>query len=129
MPSTITHAYFSMDLFDRFNTKKQRMLEPYFNQLKLFAQGPDVFFFYNLIYPKKGKHIRLLGQYMQQNKTQSFFINLITIIKKKKLEKRLMNLLEIIITNRAAKTLITKTTIWMKINKSAFADLFFSIML
>lgn len=87
MPSTITHAYFSMDLYDRFDVKKRETLKPYKEQLKIFAQGPDVFFFYNLLSHKKGKHIRDLGLYMQQNETQTFFVNLINTIKKKKLER------------------------------------------
>ena len=87
MPSTVTHAYFSMDLYDRLDRKKQKMLEPYREQFKIFGQGPDVFFFYNLMNPKKGRKIRRLGLYMQKNETQAFFVNLITTIKDKKLEK------------------------------------------
>lgn len=87
MPSTVTHAYFSMDLYDRLDKKKQKLLEPYKEQLKIFGQGPDVFFFYNLMNPGKGKKIRRLGYYMQKNETQAFFVNLVTTIKDKKLEK------------------------------------------
>lgn len=87
MPSTITHAYFSMDLYNRLDSKNREALESFKNQFKIFAQGPDVFFFYNLLGFKKGKKIRELGSYMQQNETQAFFVNLITTIRSKKLEK------------------------------------------
>lgn len=86
MPSTITHAYFSMDLYDRFNVKKREMLEPYKNQLKIFAQGPDVLFFYNLLSFKSGRIVRRLGNYMHHSDTRAFFVNLITQIKAKKLQ-------------------------------------------
>ncbi|MDD2202863.1 MAG: zinc dependent phospholipase C family protein [Bacilli bacterium] len=85
MPSTITHAYFSMDLYDRFDVNKQKLLKSAKEQFKVFAQGPDVFFFYNLMNLKRGKRIRELGHFMQKNKTQLFFVNLVDTIKQKKL--------------------------------------------
>jgi hypothetical protein len=87
MPSTVTHAYFSMDLYDRFSNNKQNFLKPCKDQFKAFAQGPDVFFFYNLLNLKRGKEIRNLGHFMHKNETQAFFVNLISIIKQKKLHK------------------------------------------
>jgi uncharacterized membrane protein YbaN (DUF454 family) len=75
-----------MDLYDRLNNQKKKILEPYKNKFKIFAQGPDVFFFYDLLCPIYGKDTRKLGSYMHQNKTQIFFVNLVTMIKSKKLE-------------------------------------------
>jgi hypothetical protein len=88
MPSSITHAYFSMDIFDRLNYNKRKLLSQYKEQLKTFAQGPDVFFFYKFFCPAIGKAIRDFGYYMQQNETQAFFVNLITYIKQHKLNKK-----------------------------------------
>jgi hypothetical protein len=87
MPSSVTHAYFGLDLYDRLNVDKRKLLKSYKNHLKTFAQGPDVLFFYKLFCPKYGKNVRLLGHYMQRSNTQDFFINLITEIKKSKLNK------------------------------------------
>lgn len=87
MPSTITHAFFSMDLYDKFDVKKKKQFEPYLDKLKTFAQGPDVFFFYNIFSPLTGKNIRDMGHYMHKNKTQDFFVNLICEIKSRRLEK------------------------------------------
>jgi hypothetical protein len=87
MPSSITHAYFSIDLYDRLNINKRKLLKPYTSHLKTFAQGPDVFFFYKLFCPKSGKNVRSLGRYMQKNHTRDFFVNLITEIKRRKLSR------------------------------------------
>jgi hypothetical protein len=87
MPSSVTHAYFGLDLYDRLNVDKRKLLKSYKNHLKTFAQGPDVLFFYKAFCPNYGKDIRILGHYMQQNFTQDFFVNLITEIKKRKLSK------------------------------------------
>lgn len=85
MPSTITHAYFSMDIYERLDKKRKKLLNNYKDQFKAFAQGPDVFFFYRLLYISGGKKIRNLGHHMQRQQTGEFFINLIAIIKEKKL--------------------------------------------
>lgn len=86
MPSTVTHAYFVMDLYDRLDKQKQMLLEPYKDQLKIFAQGPDVFYFYNILSFKEGASIRNLGYLMHNQKTQNFFVNLVDYIRIKRLE-------------------------------------------
>lgn len=86
MPSTVTHAYFSMDLYDRLEDEQKSVLHFYKKELRIFAQGPDILFFYNFMSFKKGKKIRQLGHYMHNHKTQAFFINLIDYIKTNGLE-------------------------------------------
>ena len=46
MPSSITHSYFMKDVYDKLddNIKNKIVLE----SAKTFAQGPDIFFFYNI---------------------------------------------------------------------------------
>jgi len=83
MPSTITHGYFALDVYKKINNKKYIDIE----NLKTFAQGPDILFFYHSLNYKKSKNIRDFGRYMQKNKTQDFFYNLIEYIKNNKLEK------------------------------------------
>lgn len=84
MPSTITHAYFSADIYERLDNTKQKLLDNYKEQFKTFAQGPDVFFFYKL-FNFKAKKVRDLGRYMHRQQTGDFFVNLITTIKEKEL--------------------------------------------
>lgn len=87
MPSTVTHAYFSMDLYDCLENEQKLALRFYKKQLKIFAQGPDILFFCNFMSLKKDQKIRQLGHYMHTHKTQAFFFNLIEHIKTNNLEK------------------------------------------
>lgn len=84
MPSTITHAYFSNEVYDKIGNKFKKIVNR--EMLKTFGQGPDVLFFYNIINLKKGKKIRDFGKYMQKHNTQDFFVNLISYIKDNKYE-------------------------------------------
>ncbi len=83
MPCSVTHTYFAKDVYDRLDKNIQKKIN--FKMLKTFAQGPDVLFFYNITNLKKGKEIREFGKYVQKNKTQDFFINLIKYITDNKL--------------------------------------------
>ena len=87
MPSTITHAYFGLDVYNKLSNKTKKNISPYIEQLKTFAQGPDVFYFYNSINVLKGKKINKLGHYMHKHKSKDFFINMITYIKDNHLEE------------------------------------------
>lgn len=87
MPSTITHAYFGIDVYNKLNNKSKKNLLPYIEQLKTFAQGPDVLYFYNSINFFKGKNIKNLGHYMHSHNTKDFFVNIISFIKKNHLEE------------------------------------------
>ena len=57
MPSTITHAVFSLDVLKRLKFYNERIycLDEY---LKTFAQGPDPLNFYNLDIPLSNNTIR-----------------------------------------------------------------------
>jgi len=87
MPSTITHAYFGLDVYDKLNNKQRENILPYIEQLKTFAQGPDVLYFYNSLNLSKGKKINNLGHYMHKHNTKDFFINMIAYIKDNHLEE------------------------------------------
>lgn len=84
MPSSMTHSYFCIDVFNKLNDdskKKVKNLE----YLKVFAQGPDLLYFFNK-FTKKGNEIRKLGGICHRHKTKQFFINLITYIKENNLQ-------------------------------------------
>ena len=48
MAGTITHAYFSLDLYDKLSIRSKELLVDYKEDLKFFAQNTDVLFFYNI---------------------------------------------------------------------------------
>ena len=81
MPSTITHAYFAMDVYERMPIKRREFLLEYKDRLKLSAQGMDPLFFYNIVNLKKGKQMRLFGHYFHQHHSFLFFETLINYIK------------------------------------------------
>lgn len=87
MPSTITHAYFANDVYDRLDEQTKVRVDK--EALKTFSQGPDVLFFYNILNLKCGKNVRDFGKYIQKHNTQKFFINLITYIKDNKLQSNI----------------------------------------
>ena len=87
MPSSITHAFFALDVYDNLDIKIQKRISNNIEEYKTFAQGPDPLFFYNLSNFGKGKNIRSKYPTLIQTKyTQKFFIELISYIKENKLE-------------------------------------------
>ena len=83
MPATITHSYFSMDVYDILPDTIKNKINT--NRLKMFAQGFDPIMFYNMFSVLPGKKIRKLDDHFHTNKTQDFFINMLKTMKEKKL--------------------------------------------
>ena len=81
MAGTITHAYFSLDLYDKLSIRSKELLIDRKEDLKVFSQNTDVLFFYNIANLKKGKKMREFGYYTQKAKTYEFFSTLINYIK------------------------------------------------
>ena len=84
MPSSMTHSYFMRDVYDKLdnNLKNKIILE----DAKTFAQGPDIFYFYNMCFGRKSKNYRKIGNYMHKHKTNLYFENMINYIKENNLE-------------------------------------------
>ncbi|MFA5459397.1 MAG: zinc dependent phospholipase C family protein [Bacilli bacterium] len=82
MPSTITHAYFMLDIYDNLDENAKKLLKNHLEYLKVFAQGPDPLYFYNYTKAK----IKILSFEMHITKTRAFFLNLVTFIKEHQLE-------------------------------------------
>lgn len=75
MAGTITHAYFALDVYDKFDNKTKNNLKNYKENLKTYGQGHDIFFFCtNFTKQKK------IGNYFHKNKTKDFFINIVKYI-------------------------------------------------
>lgn len=83
MPATITHAFFSLDVYNNLdNTIKSKIKNK--KQLMMFAQNTDPLMFYNILSLKGGKKIRSLQSTSHQEKTLQLFENIIFYMKEKK---------------------------------------------
>ncbi|MDO5569457.1 MAG: zinc dependent phospholipase C family protein [bacterium] len=85
MPSSMTHAYFGMDVYEKLDDRIRDKIKDNIDDYKSFCQSHDVFYFYNFS-GKLGKKMRQLGRVAHNHKTQDFFVKLITTIKENKLE-------------------------------------------
>lgn len=81
MPSTITHSYFAMDVYERLSIKQREFLMDQKNQMKIFGQSMDALFFYNITNFKKGKKVRKFGNFFHKNSSFKFFETLINYIR------------------------------------------------
>ncbi len=84
MPATITHAYFTKDVFDILPGNIKNKIDC--SRIKMFGQSMDALMFYNLFSILPGKKIRSFSEYFHTNQSQEFFVNLISFIKNNKLD-------------------------------------------
>lgn len=81
MPSTVTHAYFISDVFEKLPINRKVFLKNEVDSFKTFAQSLDPLFFYISINHKKAKKIRSFANYFHNKKTGEYLITLINYIK------------------------------------------------
>ena len=81
MAGTITHAYFSMDLYDRLSIRSKELLMDYKPHLRMFSQSTDVFYIYNLLSLKKGEKVRRFASFTHNEKSYEFLSTLVNYIK------------------------------------------------
>lgn len=86
MPSSITHTYFGIDVYNKLNDSCKSRIDGSFEYFKTFCQGPDVFYFYNLFLGKSAKEVYNIGSIVHTKDTRKFFINLIHTISNNNLE-------------------------------------------
>lgn len=87
MPSSITHAYIAKDIYKELDKKiKNKFKEKDLENYKTYSEGPDIFYFYNIVFPinKKSRKIIEFGHYMHNNKVNEIFINLTNKVKESK---------------------------------------------
>lgn len=84
MPSTITHAYFGEDLFNKIPKESKNIIANEKKSLMMFSQSMDALMFYNIYNLLPGKNIRNFASIFHHSKTNEFFYNLITYIKDNK---------------------------------------------
>lgn len=87
MPATVTHAFFSIDVWNKLDKKNQLLGEEYLTQLKMFSQSMDSMMFYNIESLKKGKMMRGFQYYFHTTDTQKFFTQLCQYIKEHQLSR------------------------------------------
>ncbi len=83
MPATITHAYFSKDIYDILPSEIKNKLN--LRRVKMFGQSVDCLMFYNLFSIFPGKKIRKFDNYFHTHNSRDFFLNLINYIKENNL--------------------------------------------
>ena len=81
MPSTVTHSYFIMDIYDKLPLDKKIFLKDQKNNMKAFAQSTDSLNFYISCNLKKSKKIRKFASFFHTHKTGEFIITLTNYIK------------------------------------------------
>src|SRR5574344_569280 len=81
MPSTITHAYFIIDVYEKLDIDTRILLKDQKDKLKIFAQSMDPLNFYTSFKKGKGKKVRAFANTFHTKKTQDYLINLINYIK------------------------------------------------
>lgn len=81
MASSVTHAYFMLDVYDRLDIDIKKFLIDEKPLLKVAAQGMDPFFFYRILNPRRGRRIREFGNFFHENYTRDYFETLINYIK------------------------------------------------
>ena len=79
MPATITHAFFTKDVYDILPSEIKRYLN--IDRYKMFGQSMDPCYFYNLLSIFPGRKIRLFAADFHSYKSQEFFINVINYMK------------------------------------------------
>lgn len=78
MPSSITHTYFGIDVYNKLPTKYKKNIN--LDYLKIFSQGSDPFMFYNFFIGKTAKEINYIQEIIHTKKTNIFFKNNIKYI-------------------------------------------------
>lgn len=79
MPASVAHAFFAKDVYDILPEEIRNNLD--IDRCKMFGQSVDSMKFYNLFSLASGKGLRSFQKYFHENKTQEFFINLLTYIR------------------------------------------------
>ena len=80
MPSSMTHTYFGLDVYNKLNIKCKNKINNNLEYFKLFCQGSDPFMFYHFLIGKKAKEIGKIQYIMHTSKTQEFFMTTIKYI-------------------------------------------------
>ncbi|MBR3617460.1 MAG: hypothetical protein IKN46_02155, partial [Acholeplasmatales bacterium] len=81
MPSSVTHNFFSHDVYEKLNKNIKSLIKPCLNEYAVFAQGPDPYFFYDFHLTRRSKEVSKINKAMQHTLINNHFITLINYIK------------------------------------------------
>lgn len=79
MAGSVTHTYFSKDLYKKLDKNTKLIIENSKDSFKTFNQGFDIIYFSSIRYSH-------LIDYIHENNTQDFFLNLVNYIRKHNLK-------------------------------------------
>lgn len=85
MPSSMTHTYFGMDVYQNLSNNCKKRIENKLEYFKIFCQGSDPFMFYSFFIGPSAKKMKQLQSRIHREKTREFFLNIIKYIHRKKL--------------------------------------------
>ena len=80
MPSTMTHTYFGLDVYNELPKNYQNKINNKLEHYKLFCQGSDPLMFYHFFIGKQAKKAAELQKEIHTNNTKKFFTNIINYI-------------------------------------------------
>ena len=81
MPSTVTHSYFMLDIYEKLPIQRRYFLKNCIDKMCLFAQSTDPFNFYLSKNIRKSKKVRSFSSYFHSHKCGEYLITLINYIK------------------------------------------------
>lgn len=81
MASSVTHAYFVLDVYDQLDIRTKKFLLDQKGMLKIAAQGMDPFMFYRILSPTKGGRIREFSLFFHEHFCYEYFETMINYIK------------------------------------------------
>lgn len=86
MPSTMTHTYFGLDVYNQLPSYCQQKIKNKIEYFKLFCQGSDPFMFYHFFLGKKAKKVGQIQSQMHHTNTQKFFLAILNTILQSQLQ-------------------------------------------
>lgn len=78
MPSSVTHGYFSEDVYKKLNPETRNIIKDNLDYYTFFSQGTDPFMFYRMVV--LAGNSRNIQRKMHNHKTQKFFIEVVKYI-------------------------------------------------
>ncbi|WP_423363111.1 zinc dependent phospholipase C family protein [Mycoplasma sp. P36-A1] len=94
MPAIATHYFFALDVYDKLNKQTKIKIIEHFDEYKIGAQGPDIFFYYKPIGYKND--IRAYGQKLHHSPALNFIKTALDNVKENNSELGLSYLLGLI---------------------------------
>ena len=78
MPSSMTHGYFSLDVYDKLSKKYKTNVN--LDKFRAFSQGPDFYYFYHFLLNKDKDKYYGIGRKMHRSYVFDYFYTLINYI-------------------------------------------------